>query len=102
MSPPRTAAVATSNLVPASLAFVVGAVVAVQARVNGDLAERLGGGFPGGALAAGLSFVVGLAALLVYVAVAPTARRGSPRCRPRCGRTRSRGGSAWAVCAGRC
>ncbi len=62
--------------VPAIAAFVVGAVVAVQARVNGDLAERLGGGFAGGALAAVLSFVAGLAALLVYVAVAGTARRG--------------------------
>jgi bacterial/archaeal transporter family-2 protein len=76
VSHPRTAAVVTPNLVPASLAFVVGAVVAIQARVNGDLAERLGGGFPGGALAAGLSTVAGLTALLAYVAVAPTARRG--------------------------
>jgi bacterial/archaeal transporter family-2 protein len=62
--------------VPATVAFVVGAVVAIQARVNGDLAERLGGGFAGGALAAGLSFVVGLAGLLVYVAFSRAARQG--------------------------
>ena len=62
--------------VPATAAFVVGAVVAVQARVNGDLAERLGGGFPGGALAAAISFVAGLVGLLVYVAVSSSARRG--------------------------
>src|SRR5436190_4924831 len=68
--------VASGTVVPATVAFVVGAVVAVQARVNGDLALRLGGGFAGGALAAAISFVVGLAALLVYVAVAPSARRG--------------------------
>jgi bacterial/archaeal transporter family-2 protein len=61
---------------PATAAFVVGAVVAIQARTNGDLAERLGGGFAGGALAAAISFVVGLAALLVYVVLAPSARRG--------------------------
>jgi transporter family-2 protein len=54
---------------------VVGMLVALQARANGDLAQRLGGGFSGGAQAALVSFVVGLACATVAVLALPRQRR---------------------------
>ncbi len=50
-------------------AFFVGAIVALQARFNGDLAVQLGGGFPGGSMAATVNFGVGLVALSAWVLV---------------------------------
>ncbi len=61
---------AGGSVLATAAAFVVGAIVALQARFNGDLAEQLGGGFPGGALAATANFVVGLVALSAWVLVA--------------------------------
>jgi transporter family-2 protein len=64
-----------STLLAATASFAVGALVALQARVNGDLAERLGGGFSGGALAATLSFTAGFLALTGWLVLAPRHRR---------------------------
>lgn len=64
----NTAAVSTAA------AFAVGAVVALQARFNGDFAQRLGGGFPGGAVAAASNFTVGLVAISVWVLVSARQR----------------------------
>jgi transporter family-2 protein len=55
-------------------AFAVGAIVALQARFNGDLATQLGGGFPGGSLAATINFAVGLLALSAWVLLAGSQR----------------------------
>ena len=68
---PSTVAVTTAS----AAAFAVGALVALQARFNGDLARDLGGGFTGGAVAALLNFVVGFAVLSVWVGAAPAQRR---------------------------
>ena len=53
-----------------------GALVAIQARANGGLADRLGGGTRAGALAAVISFGSGLVILSVVVLLRPSARRG--------------------------
>lgn len=65
----RAAVVAASGA-----SFAVGALVALQARFNGDLAAALGGGFDGGAMAASVNFVVGLAVLTVWVLAVPAQR----------------------------
>jgi transporter family-2 protein len=64
-----------SALVAASGLVVVGMLVAFQARANGGLADRLGGGFSGGAQAALVGFLVGLAVATVWVLVLPAQRR---------------------------
>jgi bacterial/archaeal transporter family-2 protein len=56
-----------SRAVASGAALAVGALVAVQARVNGNLAEHLGGGSRGGVQAALVSFLVGLALATVAV-----------------------------------
>lgn len=55
--------------------FAVGALVAVQARTNGDLAVRLGGGLSGGAQAALVNFGVGLLVVSVWIAARPAQRQ---------------------------
>jgi bacterial/archaeal transporter family-2 protein len=66
---PASVLIATSALV------VVGMLVAIQARANGDLAERLGGGFSGGAQTALVSFLIGLAVATMWVFAVPAQRR---------------------------
>ncbi|HWM33821.1 MAG TPA: DMT family transporter [Pseudolysinimonas sp.] len=56
-------------------AFVSGTLVAVQSRINGQLAAELGDGF----VTAFLSFFSGLVVIAVIVAIAPTGRRGVGR-----------------------
>jgi bacterial/archaeal transporter family-2 protein len=68
-----TAVVATSGLV------AVGMLVAFQARANGQLAARLGGGFSGGAQAALVSLLIGLVVVTVWVFVLPSQRRALAR-----------------------
>ena len=68
--PPWLRAVA----VPAMLAM--GAMVAVQSQINGELATRLGGGATGGVVAALVSFGTGFALLCAVVTASPSARRG--------------------------
>lgn len=53
-----------------------GALVAIQARINGELAGRLGDGTRAGALAATISFGSGLVVLTVLVIGRPSVRRG--------------------------
>lgn len=53
-----------------------GALVAVQARINGELGDRLGDGLRSGALAATISFGSGLVLLTLLVLAAPSVRRG--------------------------
>lgn len=53
-----------------------GAMVAVQARINGELADRLGDGTRAGALAATISFGSGLVLLTLLVVSRPSVRRG--------------------------
>jgi len=60
-------------------AFSVGGMVAVQAHLNGLLADRLGAGLPGVAVAALLSFGSGFVLLCVLVAVNPRTRQGLRR-----------------------
>jgi transporter family-2 protein len=55
-----------------ALAFVSGALVAVQSRINGELSQQLGDPFA----TAFFSFASGLVVVAVVVAVAPTGRRG--------------------------
>ncbi len=55
-----------------ALAALVGALAAVQSRINGELGHRLGDGVA----AATISFGVGLALLAVVVPLTPAARRG--------------------------
>ncbi len=57
------------------LALVAGGLLAVQARINGELGERLGDGV----VAAVISFVSGLLILLVAVALTPGMRAGLRR-----------------------
>ncbi|AOS65683.1 DMT family transporter [Actinoalloteichus hymeniacidonis] len=62
--------------VPALIAAVVsGSAVAVQSRINGELAQRVGSGFT----AALISFGVGLVIIAVLVLVLPRSRRGVRR-----------------------
>jgi transporter family-2 protein len=77
-------------------AVVVGAVVAVQARVNGDLAVRLGGGLRGGLSAALVQFVVGGVVVTAIALVVPSVRRGVAALP---GLVRS-GRLAWWICIG--
>jgi transporter family-2 protein len=56
-------------------AFVSGAMVALQSRINGQLSGELGDGF----VTAFVSFGSGLVLLAVIVAIAPTGRRGIAR-----------------------
>jgi transporter family-2 protein len=77
-------------------AVVVGAVVAVQARVNGDLAVRLGGGLKGGLSAALVQFVVGGVVVTVIALVVPSVRRGVASLP----RSVSTGRLEWWVCLG--
>jgi bacterial/archaeal transporter family-2 protein len=60
--------------IPAMLA--IGAMVAIQSQINGELATRLGGGATGGVVTALVSFGVGLVLLSVLVTVSRPARRG--------------------------
>ena len=55
--------------------FTVGALVAIQARTNGDLAVRLGGGLSGGAQAALVNFTVGLLVVTVWIALRRSERQ---------------------------
>ncbi|MGO1317277.1 MAG: DMT family transporter [Cellulomonadaceae bacterium] len=75
-----TAAGATTPRVLAALAVPamlgVGAVLAVQAQITGRLAAALGGGPPGGALAALWSFGSGLVIVSVVVLLSPARRAG--------------------------
>jgi bacterial/archaeal transporter family-2 protein len=57
-------------------AFGVGALVAVQAHLNGVLADELGAGLAGAAVAALLSFGSGFVLLCVICALNPRSRRG--------------------------
>jgi transporter family-2 protein len=63
------------RLVALLAAVGVGVVVAVQARVNGDLAVALGGGMSGGTQAALVSFLVGFLAVTVIVLSGPVMRQ---------------------------
>lgn len=63
--------------VPAMVA--VGALVAVQSQVNGELAQRYGGGARAGVAAATTSFAAGLLVLGLAVAVLPGPRAGVGR-----------------------
>jgi transporter family-2 protein len=56
-------------------AFLVGALVALQSKVNGALAVRLGGDVPAGLEAALISFGGGLLLLAAATAVSPALRR---------------------------
>ena len=56
-------------------AFCVGALVALQSKVNGALAVRLGGDVPAGLEAALISFGGGLILLLAATALSPSLRR---------------------------
>jgi bacterial/archaeal transporter family-2 protein len=67
---------ATARATALAAAVLVGAVVAVQARVNGDLAVRLGGGLRGGLSAALVQFVVGGVVVTAIALVVPSVRRG--------------------------
>lgn len=53
-----------------------GALVATQARINGELGERLGDGLRSGALAAVISFGSGLVLLTLVVLLVPSVRQG--------------------------
>lgn len=57
----------------------IGALVAVQSQLNGELAQRLGGGFRAAAAAAVISFGTGLALLALAVALLPGTRAGLGR-----------------------
>lgn len=57
----------------------IGALVAVQSQVNGELAQRLGSGLRAAAAGAVVSFGTGLVALLLAVAVLPAPRAGLVR-----------------------
>lgn len=61
--------------VATAASFAVGALVALQARANSDLAVRLGGGFSGGAQAALVNFVVGGMVVSAWVLAVPAQRR---------------------------
>jgi bacterial/archaeal transporter family-2 protein len=78
-------------------AFAVGAIVALQARFNGDLAVHLGGGFPGGSLAATINFAVGLTALSLCLLVARSQRTAVAQLLPA---LRTRRLSAWQCLGG--
>ncbi|MFZ4894616.1 DMT family transporter [Plantibacter sp. Mn2098] len=70
MNTPKTAPI------PAWAALLIaigsGALIAVQARINGQLGQRLDDGF----LAAAISFGGGLIVLLIALAISPVGRRG--------------------------
>lgn len=70
MNTPKTAPI------PAWAALLIaigsGALIAVQARINGQLGQRLDDGF----LAAAISFGGGLVVLLIALAISPVGRRG--------------------------
>lgn len=55
---------------------MVGAMVALQSQINGDLAVRLGDGLRAGAAAAVISFATGLLLLVLLVALLPGPRAG--------------------------
>lgn len=57
----------------------VGALVAVQSQINGQLATELGGGAKGGVAAAVTSFGLGLLVLAVVVVTVPSQRAGVGR-----------------------
>lgn len=63
--------------IPAMLG--VGALVAIQAQITGNLAEALGGGFGGGSIAALWSFGSGFALVSLIVFLSPTRRAGLSR-----------------------
>ena len=58
-----------------SLAVLVGVLAVIQARINGQLAIRVGSGFE----AAAISFGFGLVLILVVIACTPSARAGASR-----------------------
>ena len=68
--PPWLRAVAVPSM------MAMGAMVAVQSQINGELANRLGGGATGGVVAALVSFGTGFALLCAVVIASPSARRG--------------------------
>lgn len=56
-------------------AFVVGGLIALQAKVNAVLATRVGGGFPGAVEAALISFLGGIVVLAIAFATRPRFRQ---------------------------
>jgi transporter family-2 protein len=60
-------------------AFCVGGLIAVQAHLNGVLADDLGTGLAGAAVASLLSFGIGFVLLCAICALTPRARRGLRR-----------------------
>lgn len=66
-----------------ALTVVAGGLLAVQARVNSSLSQRLGGGSAHAVVTAAVSFSVGTAALLVAVLVTGTWRNAFAGGRPR-------------------
>lgn len=81
--------------VPAMVA--VGALVAVQSQLNGELAQRLGEGARAGVVAATVSFAVGLAVLVLVVAAVRGPRAGVVRL---VGAVRSRELRPWLLLGG--
>lgn len=79
-------------------AFVTGAFIVGQARVNAELGARLGDGV----VAAVVSFGLGLVLLLVLVALLPAGRRGLRRVRAARGTGRLRTWQLLGGLGGRC
>lgn len=73
---PLTAVGAIRWLLPTVAAIVVGGLVALQAQINGQLADHMGGGVAGGIDAAIISLGVGLLLLLALTGSVPRYRRG--------------------------
>jgi bacterial/archaeal transporter family-2 protein len=71
----------SARLLGTAAAVAVGGAVAVQARVNGTLAERLGGGFTGGTQAALANMLTGLTVATVIVLTVPVHRHAVARLR---------------------
>nr|WP_268926509.1 DMT family transporter [Microbacterium hydrocarbonoxydans] len=82
---------------PAALggAVAIGVMTAIQARINGVLGVRI----DNGVVAGSVSFLVGLLALIVVVAVMPSARRGVGRLRDG---IRDRSIPFWMLLGGAC
>jgi transporter family-2 protein len=78
-----------------ALAASVGLSVSTQARINGELAVRLGDGVA----AAVISFGTGLVLLAVLVPLFPRAGAACAACATRCGPGRCAGGSASVGCS---
>ena len=80
-----------SALAATAGSVLVGMLVAFQARANGELADRLGGGFSGGAQAALVNFLTGLALVTGWVLALSSQRRAVRAIPARLGR----GGLGW-------